>query len=434
MTGIPEHEVDVLLIGGGVAAAGAAEELRRKGFSGSIALATRESEAPYHRFYLTKDYLRGTVAADDLTVHSPEWWQHNDVQLWLRSPVQSLDPDAKTARVGRRTVRWDKALLATGANVRLLDCPGAGLAGVHYLRTTWNADELRKDLQTANELVVIGGSFVAAETAASAAASGVRTTMVFPEPVPLARSLGAPVGRIVEAELTRLGVVVYSGVTVESLRGDDRVSGVVLAGGAELAADTVVVGIGARPEVTLAKRCGLGLGETGGVLCDSTLRTSDENIWAAGDVCEFDSIRHGRSVRIEHDRVASAQGRHAARAMLGDDVSFTTYPYFWTTIGADLHIDVMAIEAPGHEAVEWELPVRPDRLAMHAAAEYPGPEPAVFYYRSNGETTGYAMVNGELSLPALHGILTDGHREIGRPQAAFGPWLVDRRGIPRIGR
>ncbi|MEU1996442.1 FAD-dependent oxidoreductase [Nocardia gamkensis] len=409
MTGAHEaDEVDILLIGGGVAAAGAAEELRRKGFAGTVALATRESDAPYHRFYLTKEYLRGAVAADDLAVHSPEWWQDNEIALWLRSPVLSLDPAARTARVGRRTVRWGKALLATGANVRLLDCPGSGLTGVHYLRTTGNADELLNDLIGTESLVVVGGSFVAAETAASAAALGIHTTMVFPEPVPLARSLGAPIGRIVEGELSRLGVVVHSGSVVESLCGDERVEGVVLAGGTTLPADTVVVGIGARPETTLAKRCGLGLGEGGGVLCDSTLRTSDPHIWAAGDMCEFDSARHGRTVRIEHDRVASAQGRHAARAMLGDTVSFIDYPYFWTTIGENLHIDVVATDAPGDAVVPWHLPLRPDTATWHTATGGAGPEPAAYRYSSRGDTSGYAFVNGALVFSTLSGFPGEG--------------------------
>ncbi|MEU2253589.1 FAD-dependent oxidoreductase [Nocardia xishanensis] len=409
MSGLPEtDEVDILLIGGGVAAAGAAEELRRQGFRGSVALATRESDPPYYRFYLTKDYLRGGIASDDLAVHSPEWWQDNDVQLWLRAPVLALDLEARTARIGRRSVRWGKALLATGANVRLLDCPGASLRGVHYLRTTWNADDLRKDLQTARDAVVVGGSFIAAETAASMAALGVRTSMVFPESAPLARSLGVPVGGIVEDELSRLGVAVRGSSIVKSLRGDDRVFTVVLADGTELRADVVVVGVGARPEVTLAKRSRLPLGATGGVLCDATLRTGHGHVWAAGDVCEFDSIRHGRRVRIEHDRVATAQGRHAARAMLGSDAPFDTYPYFWTTIGEDLHIDVLALDAPADEVTPLDptahrelLPRQPKRSGGTG-----GPAPAAFRYGAGGETVGYASINGALSLQAVQRELT----------------------------
>ncbi|WP_063038611.1 NAD(P)/FAD-dependent oxidoreductase [Nocardia pseudovaccinii] len=409
MTGLPEDcEVDILLIGGGVAAAGAAEELRRQGFRGSIALATRESDPPYYRFYLTKDYLRGGIAPDDLAVHSPEWWLDNNVQLWLRAPVQAIDLQTGTARIGRRSVRWGKALLATGANVRLLDCPGAGLHGVHYLRTTWNADDLRKDLQIARDAVVIGGSFIAAETAASIAALGVRTSMVFPESAPLARSLGGAVGSIVADELSRLGVTIRGGSIVESLRGDERVRTVVLADGAELRADVVVVGVGARPEVTLAKRSGLPLGTTGGVRCDATLRTGHENVWAAGDVCEFDSIRHGRRVRIEHDRVAAAQGRHAARAMLGSDAPFDTCLYFWTTIGADLHIDVLALDAPGHEVTPLDLTAHRD-LVLRQRKRFGrtgGPEPAAFRYGAGGETIGYASINGALSLRAVQRDLT----------------------------
>ncbi|WP_433561202.1 NAD(P)/FAD-dependent oxidoreductase [Nocardia sp. CA-151230] len=411
MTGKPEdgEYVDVLLIGGGVAAAAAAEELRRQGFRGSVALASRESDPPYHRFPLTKDYLRGRCAVDDLAVHSPEWWPANGIRLWLRAPVLDLDLTAATARIGRRTVRWGQALLATGATVRLLDRPGAGLHGVHYLRTTWNADDLRKELPAAHDVVVVGGSFVAAETAASIAALGYRTSMVFPEPVPLGRSLGTTVGHIVQAELCRLGVDIYGGDGVEALRGDDRVQSVVLTGGEELAADVVVVGIGAKPEVTLAKRVGLPLGPTGGVHCDATLRTGHGRIWAAGDVCEFDSVRHGRRVRIEHDRVAAAQGRHAARAMLGSTALFDDYPYFWTSIGEDLHIDVLALDTPGREVMPIDQGALRNLVSwQQVAGAGPGPRPEAFRFHADGETVGYASINGALSLPAVRRELTGG--------------------------
>lgn len=411
MTEEVQH-VDVLLVGGGVASAAAADELRAQGFDGSIALASRENEPPYYRFYLTKEYLRGKIARDDLQVHSPEWWCDNNVELWLRSPVMNLDLAAHSAKVGRRTVSWSQVLLATGANVRTLACPGAGLAGVHYLRTTWNADALRDEMNTARTALVIGGSFVAAETAASLASTGLSTTMVYPEALPLERVLGAEMGLIVAAELKRLGVSLLPGVTVNEIAGEDRVSGAVLSTGETLATDIVVVGIGARPETMLAAKAGLDLADIGGVLCDSALRTpTDGTVFAAGDVCAFDSVHHGGVVRIEHDRVAAAQGAHAARSMLGGTEPFDAIPYFWTSIGEDLRIDVLSTAGESAPFEEISLPRNPD-LAGHQPMGARETALRGFSQTADGATRGLASINGALHLDVARTMLASHVRPV----------------------
>lgn len=179
---------------------------------------------------------------------------------------------------------------------------------------------------------------------------------------------------------------------MEAILGEARAHAVLLSTAEELPADVVVVGIGARPEATLARRAGLTLGATGGVLCDRTLRAEHPSVWAAGDVCEFDSVRHGRHVRIEHDRVAAAQGRHAARSMLGEPHPFDTYPYFWTSIGEDLRIDVLRLEAAGTRIAPVDFEDHPDLRGAGA-----GRHPA-FHYGAEGRATGFASVNGSLDL------------------------------------
>ncbi|NKY42053.1 NAD(P)/FAD-dependent oxidoreductase [Nocardia cerradoensis] len=399
MTGKPVdgQHVDILLVGGGVAAANAAEELRRNGFDGTIAVATRESDPPYYRFYLTKEYLRGKVSREDLFVHSPEWWQDNDIALWLRAPVANPDLDAHTVRVGRRTVSWGRMLLATGSTVRPLICEGAGLRGVHYLRTTWNAADLRDEARSAARAVVVGGSFIAAETAASLAALGLDVAMVFPEDLPFVRALGAPIGALVADELARLGVRMVPHTTAAAFQGTERVDAVTLSTGVHLPADLVVVGTGSRRETTLATAAGLPLGPAGGILCDSTLRAHDA-VWAAGDVCEFHSVRLGRATNIEHDRVAAAQGRHAARSMLGAKEPFDALPYFWTSVGAELRIDVLGFHGPGRQPQPLNLAHHPDLAARFTPTRGLVGTPQAFRYSVEGSTVGYASVNGALHL------------------------------------
>ncbi|MEU6561656.1 NAD(P)/FAD-dependent oxidoreductase [Nocardia nova] len=427
MTGKPfeGQHVDVLLVGGGVAAANTAEELRRNGFGGTIALATRESDPPYYRFYLTKEFLRGRIGRDDLSVHSPEWWEDNDVRLWLRAPVTGLDLAARAARIGRRAVTWGKVLLATGSNVRPLLCEGAGLRGVHHLRTTWNAADLHDDARPGDRAVVVGGSFIAAETAASLSAIGLDVTMVYPEDLPMTRALGAPIGELVAAELARIGVRTIPGVTAESFAGTERVRTVLLSNGFRLPADVVVVGTGARRETTLARSAGLTLGPAGGILCDSTLR-AHATVWAAGDVCEYHSLRLGRAVNIEHDRVAAAQGRHAARSMLGATDAFDALPYFWTSIGDDLRIDVLGADVPGraqHRLEAGDQPGLAAGFAPHASTV------AGFRYSTSGRTVGYASINGALNLRAVGREL---ERTTAAPPAQPAPGTPPNSAVPQF--
>jgi 3-phenylpropionate/trans-cinnamate dioxygenase ferredoxin reductase component len=328
-----DRQVDILLVGGGIACAAAAQTLRDEGFEGSVLLAGRELHAPYHRPPASKEYLRGEHGPEGALVHPEGWWDEHGVELRTRTSVLALDTAAKTARLStKEEVGYGQALVATGAMVRRLQIDGAQLEGIHYLRALGNADAIRGDAQGAGRVICVGGSYIASEVAASLTELGARVTMVMLEEHPLARSFGATAGRFFRRVLEEHGVEVLGGDEVARMEGGERVERAVTIAGRELDADLVVCGVGAMPDVMLARKSGLSLGELGGVLCDTRLRTSAAGVFAAGDMCEYESVVHGRPMRIEHEDVAAAQGRTAARNMLGADVPHDEVPYFFSDL------------------------------------------------------------------------------------------------------
>jgi 3-phenylpropionate/trans-cinnamate dioxygenase ferredoxin reductase subunit len=328
-----DRSVDILLVGGGIASASAAHTLREEGFDGSILLVGREPHPPYHRPPASKEYLRGEHEAHGAFVHPAEWWESESVELLTRTSVLELDPAARTVKLSsKEVVGFDRALVATGAMVRRLAVDGAQLEGVHYLRALGNSDTIRADTEGAERVVCVGGSYIASEVAASLTELGRKVTMVMLEDEPLERSFGSTAGRYFRGVLEEHGVELVGGDEVARFEGGERVERVVTQKGHELEAQAVICGVGALPDVMLARKSGLALGELGGVLCDSRLRTSAEGIFAAGDMCEYESVVHGRVVRIEHEEAAAAQGRTAARNMLGADVAHDEVPYFFSDL------------------------------------------------------------------------------------------------------
>jgi 3-phenylpropionate/trans-cinnamate dioxygenase ferredoxin reductase subunit len=328
-----DRTVDILLVGGGIASAMAAETLRAEGFDGSILLVGREPHPPYHRPPASKEYLRGEHGVDGALVHPGTWWEEHGVEVLTRTSVLELDVDARAAKLStKEEVGFDRALVATGAMVRRLQVDGAQLEGVHYLRALGNADAIRADAESAERVVCVGGSYIASEVAASLVSIGRQVTMVMLENDPLERTFGPEAGAFFRRVLEQHGVELIGGDEVARFEGSERVEAVVTQGGRELEAQAVVCGVGAIPDVMLARKSGLALGKLGGVLCDSRLRTSAEGVFAAGDMCEYESVVHGRFVRIEHEEVAAAQGRTAARNMLGADVAHDEVPYFFSDL------------------------------------------------------------------------------------------------------
>jgi 3-phenylpropionate/trans-cinnamate dioxygenase ferredoxin reductase component len=332
---VARRKVDYLLIGGGLAAANCARWLREEGADGSVVLVSREPDPPYNRPPLSKGYLQGKESRDEVLFRPDEWWREQNIDLMLRTSVMKLDPGERVVTLSTKDeIEFGRALLATGANVRRLRVDGCELDGIHYLRAFANSEAIRAEAGRAERMVVIGGSYIGTEVAASLTwAHGVKCSIVMLENVTHENSYGAKVGGYFQRVLEDHGVEVYGGQELDRFEGSDgRVRKVVTKSGLELACDAVVVGAGVLPDTTLAKQAGLELGEARGVRCSSGLETSTPGIFAAGDICEYDSPIHGRPMRIEHWDHAFNQGKTVALNMLGRGVEHDVVPYFFSDL------------------------------------------------------------------------------------------------------
>ncbi|WP_053851246.1 NAD(P)/FAD-dependent oxidoreductase [Streptomyces sp. NRRL B-24085] len=329
-----------VIVGGGLAGAKAAETLRTEGFTGRVILICDERDHPYERPPLSKGYLLGKEERDSVFVHEPAWYARNDIELHLGETVDAIDRAAKTVRFGEdgTAVRYDKLLLATGAEPRRLDIPGTDLAGVHHLRRLAHAERLKGVLAALGRdnghLVIAGAGWIGLEVAAAAREYGAEVTVVEPAQTPLHGVLGPELGNLF-AELHREhGVRFHFGARLTEIVGQD---GMVLAArtddGEEHPAHDVLAAVGAAPRVALAEAAGLELADRahgGGIAVDGHLRTSDPDIYAAGDVASFHHALFGNRLRVEHWANALNGGPAAARAMLGRQVTYDRVPYFFS--------------------------------------------------------------------------------------------------------
>ncbi|GAA4124616.1 oxidoreductase [Actinospica acidiphila] len=329
-----------VIVGGGLAGAKAAETLRAEGFTGRVILICDERDHPYERPPLSKGYLLGSAERDSVFVHEPAWYARHDVELHLGATVAAIDRAARTVRFGEdgTTVRYDKLLLATGAEPRRLDIPGTDLVGVHHLRRLAHSERLKGVLTSLGRdnghLVIAGAGWIGLEIAAAARHYGAEVTVVHRGPAPLHSVLGPELGQLF-AELHREhGVRFHFGASLTEITGQD---GMVLAArtddGEEHPAHAVLAAIGAAPRTALAEAAGLELADPasgGGVLVDERLRTSDPDIYAAGDVASFPHALFSTRLRVEHWANALNGGPAAARAMLGRDEIYDRVPYFFT--------------------------------------------------------------------------------------------------------
>jgi 3-phenylpropionate/trans-cinnamate dioxygenase ferredoxin reductase subunit len=332
---VARRSVDYLLIGGGLASANCARWLREEGADGSVLLVGRETDPPYNRPPLSKGYLQRKESREDALFRPDEWWDEQGIELMTRTSVTKLDTGERVATLStKEEIEYGKALLATGSNVRRLRVDGCDLDGIHYLRAFGNSDGIRADAEQAERVVLIGGSYIGTEVAASLTWSlGVKCEIVMMEEIALQRQFGQKVGAFFQGVLEEHGIAVHGGEELDRFEGSGgRVNKVVTSGGIELACDMVVIGAGVVPDVTLAKAADLELGEAGGVRCSAGLETSAPGVFAAGDICEYDSPIHGRPMRIEHWDVAFNQGKTAALNMLGRGVEHDVVPYFFSDL------------------------------------------------------------------------------------------------------
>jgi 3-phenylpropionate/trans-cinnamate dioxygenase ferredoxin reductase subunit len=347
---MPARKVDYLLVGGGLASANCARWLREEGAEGEVVVVGREPDPPYNRPECSKGYLQAKEEREETFFRPGDWWSEQGIELLTRTSVSSLELQSRTAKLSNKDeIEFGKALIATGANVRRLNVDGCHLEQIHYLRTLGNADAIRAGVADAEEVVLIGGSYIACEVAASLTLLGKHCTIVMQEQHTLERTFGGPAGRFFQELLESHDVTVHGEDELERFEGEERVSKVVTRGGLELPADAVVIGAGVTPDVQLAERAGLEIGERGGVSCSSRLESSAPGIFAAGDICEYISVVHdGAPMRIEHWDVAFNQGKTAALNMLGRDVAHDVVPYFYSVFA-----DWGELEYVG-PAYEWD--------------------------------------------------------------------------------
>jgi 3-phenylpropionate/trans-cinnamate dioxygenase ferredoxin reductase subunit len=326
-----DRSVAFLLIGGGLASGNCARHLREEGADGEVLIVGREPDPPYNRPPLTKQYMRGEESRDDVIFRPDDWYAEQRVEALTRTSVTKLDVGSRVATLSdKQEIAFDKALLATGSNVRILHADGAQLDGIHYLRTMRNADAIKEELESTERVAIIGGSYIGTELAASFTKLGKQCDLIMLEAVTHERFYGPEVGRYFQDVLEEHGVKVHASQELERFEGEGRVSRVVTKAGLEIDCDFVVIGAGVHPELHLAEQAGIETEK--GVLTDRFLETSATGVFAAGDIAEYDSVVHDGRIRIEHWDVAFNHGKFAALNMLGKQQEYDVVPYFWSDL------------------------------------------------------------------------------------------------------
>lgn len=316
----------IVIVGGGLAAARTAEQLRRSNYSGPVTIVSDEDHLPYDRPPLSKEVLRSET--DDVTLKPAEFYRENDITVLRGAGAASLDTVGKKVTLtDGREIGYEELVIATGlVPKRIPSFPD--LTGIHVLRNFDESLKLRKEAGSARRAVVIGAGFIGCEVAASLRKLGVEVVLVEPQPAPLASVLGRQIGELVARLHRAEGVDVRCGVGVADVKGQEKVQSVVLSDGTEIEADIVVVGIGSRPATDWLEDSGVTLDN--GVVCDAQGRSTAPHVWAIGDVASWlDTV--GNQVRVEHWSNVADQARVLVPAMLGQDVrGVVSVPYFWS--------------------------------------------------------------------------------------------------------
>ena len=329
-----------VVVGGGLAGAKAVEALRDQGFEGRLVLLAGEEHLPYERPPLSKDYLKTGEGLGDAYVHDAQWYAAHDVDVRTGTVVTAIDRDERVVvTASGERFGWDRLLLATGSSPRHLDLPGVDLDGVLSLRTIEDSDRLRAALTPAAKVVLVGGGWIGLEVAAAAREAGATVTVLESLDLPLVRVLGPTVATVFADLHREHGVDLRTGVQVEELVGEaGTVTGVRLGDGSTVPADVVVVGIGATPNTGLAQEAGLEVDN--GIVGDAGGRTSDPEIFVAGDVANVDHPFLGRRVRVEHWANALNQPTLVAATMLDQSGPEAELPFFFTDqydLGMEYH-------------------------------------------------------------------------------------------------
>ncbi len=375
-----------LIIGGGIAGERAAEGIRKVDTEGSIAILTAEARPPYERPPLSKAYMSGREGLETVYLRNANFFEQNQVRVFENARATSIDRAAHQVTLeDGRVFHYQKLLLATGGTPNHLNLPGSHLNGLAVLRTIDDAAAIRLTAQPGKRVVVIGGSFIGAEVAASLAQAGARVTIVFPEDILLKKVAPPELGAFLRDKYEAHDVGLLPGRRPAYFEGGIHVQRVGLDDGAELETDLVVLGLGIRLATDLARHAGLTMGVRGAVVVDEQLRTNDPDIYAAGDIAEWPDPTFGKRLRVEHWDVARQQGLRAGRNMAGEDKPYTALPYFYSDI-FDLNIEAWG------DLSQWDQALLRGPLTMDAGR-------FTLYYFSAGRMTG-ALTVGQITGPS----------------------------------
>jgi NADPH-dependent 2,4-dienoyl-CoA reductase/sulfur reductase-like enzyme len=366
-----------VIIGGGLAGARACQGIRRADKEGKIVLITAEHHVPYHRPPLSKGYLTGKEGLDHVYWKDEAYFDQNNIELVLDVRATGIDPAARRVTLDDgRVLEYEKLLLATGGHPWRLPIPGNDLPGVLTLRTLDDSQAIRKAAGTGVRALVVGGSFIGSEVASSLAQLGTNVTMVFPESRLLERIAPEELSAALYKKYAANGVRILTGSKPERFEGAGKVERVKLDSGETLDVDLVVMGVGIRLNTELAREAGLEMWDRGAVVVDRYLRTSDPNIYAAGDIAAWPDRTFGKRLRVEHWDVAWRMGMRAGRNMAGDERRYVTLPYFFSDL-FDLSFEVWG------DLTAWDRTVTRGSLESGSFA---------FYYFDQGTLVGVLAV------------------------------------------
>jgi 3-phenylpropionate/trans-cinnamate dioxygenase ferredoxin reductase component len=353
----------LVIVGGGQAAAQAVQSLRQQSFSGSITLLGEEAYPPYQRPPLSKKYFAGEIARERLLLRPAAFYAEKNVALEQNTRVEEIEPAGHRVRLrDGRTVAYDRLLLATGSRARLLDVPGAGLLGVHYLRTIDDVDAITASLAPAAHVLLVGAGYIGLELAAVARQRGYEVTVLEAADRVMSRTVSVEVSAFYETCHRAAGVAIHCGAAVKALHGATRVTGVETTDGRTFACDVLIVGVGIVPNVELAADAGLPC--SNGIVVDELARTADPHIVAAGDCTNHPHPLLDRRVRLESVPNAIHQAKVAAATLLGTPTPYSEVPWFWSD-QYDLKLQIAGLSTGYDEVV-----VRGDPAARSFAAFY----------------------------------------------------------------
>ena len=322
-----------VIVGGGLAGQRAGDGIRKVDTEGTVALVTGEHHMPYQRPPLSKGYLTGEEGLDHVYLKEEAYYAQNKIEVISGVRATKVDPAARSVTLDDgRVLGYEKLLLATGGQAWRLPIPGHDLAGVFTLRTIEDADGIREAARSGKRALVLGGSFIGSEVASSLAQLGLNVAMVFPEARLLERVVPEELSAFLHAKYEANGVRLLARTKPDRLEGNGKVERAKLDSGETLDVDLVVMGVGIRLDTELARDAGLELGERGAVVVDECLRTSDPNIYAAGDIAAWPDPTFGKRLRVEHWDVARRQGLRAGRNMAGEEKPYTALPYFFSDL------------------------------------------------------------------------------------------------------